>query len=253
MKSVPNYDHAHNDLLTKLDLEADDFSHGEITTVISRRFSSISRGVDSIEIPNLVKFYFDIEDLRINLFQYTGGKNEEIFKAYSSYLKGIESSVTPMIKDYNYKSVTGNWSLMQEGIGQATAAALLSMIDVNKAPNVNSVWRYCGLDPKQTEPGSWNPFLKSLTWKIGKAFAVYPDSFYGQLYAKELKRRTELNKSGSYSDDVPDARLQAQARRYATKIFLSHWYQIRHQEVTGIFPTNLINSASYIAPPNNPF
>lgn len=251
MNNQINYDHVHNQGLAQLDLETDTIMSVDVTTIMSRKFNFISRGFDTTEMEDLVSFYYQIEDTRISLLDLNDSKNSQVFKSYSHYLKGIENSTTPIFSDYNHSTVTGTWALQQPGIGQAASAALLSNIDIHKAPTFNNVWRYCGLDPSATEPGSWNPFLKNLAWKIGKSFATVPDSFYGQLYFKELDRRTKLRQDTGA--DTPDSRLEAQARRYTTKIFLSHWHQIRYQEVTGLVPSVSFKSSNYIAPPNNPY
>ena len=248
-----NHDHAHNEGLIKLDLETNTFSQEDYLNILTRKFTSFSRSFDSSNLDQLILFYYQLEDLRVFLYENTQSSNAEVFNVYSTYLKGIEVSTEIIFKEYNSSTITGNWAVGIDGIGQATSASLLSMIDIDKAPLFNNVWRYCGLDPKQTEPGTWNPFLKNLTWKIGKSFIQFPDSFYGKLYTKELQRRTDLNKSGNYSEDIPEPRLQAQARRYATKIFLSHWHQIRYQEVNGVSPLPSFKSTNYISPPNNPF
>lgn len=251
MNNQINYDHVHNQELAQLDLEPNTFMTSDVINMMSRKFNFISRGFDTTEMENLVSFYYDIEDTRISLLDLNDSKNSQVFKSYSHYLKGLENSTTPIFSDYNHSTVTGTWALLQPGIGQAASAALLSTINIHKAPNFNSLWSYCGLNPSTAQPGSWNPFLKNLTWKIGKSFVTVPDSFYGQLYTKELERRIkQRDDSGA---DIEDSRLEAQARRYATKIFLSHWHQIRYLEVTGEEPSSSFKNSSYIAPPNNPY
>jgi hypothetical protein len=251
MNNPINYDHVHNQGLAQLDFEADTFMSVDLTTIMSRKFNFISRGFDTTEMENLVSFYYQIEDTRVSLLDLNDSKNSQVFKSYSHYLKGIENSTTPIFSDYNHSTVTGNWALQQPGIGQAASAALLSNVNINKAPTFESLWTYCGLNPSAAQPGSWNPFLKNLTWKIGKSFATLPDSFYGELYTKELDRR--IKQRDASGADTEDSRLEAQARRYATKIFLSHWHQIRYLEVTGEAPPVPFKSSSYIAPPNNPY
>lgn len=252
MNSI-NHDYAHNEKLLQLDSQSNVFNQEDFLYLLTRKFSTFSKDFDLSYINDLVEFYYQLEDLKIFLVDNSNSDNSHIFNIYATYLNGIEASTDVIFAKYNTLSVTGTWAIGIDGIGQATSAALLSIIDITKAPNVSNVWRYCGLDPKHTEPGSWNPFLKNLTWKIGKSFVSFPDSFYGKLYINELDRRTTLNNSGSYNEDVPHTRLQAQARRYATKIFLSHWHQIRYEEVYGVSPIPTYKAINYISPPNNPF
>lgn len=120
------------------------------------------------------------------------------------------------------------------------------------------IWRYAGLDPTQKwEKGQkrpWNASLKTLCWKIGQSFmkmAGNENCFYGKLYlerkqyeiarnergenthlAKELSqkvgRSTEAYKHLSQGK-LPPGQIDARARRWAVKIFLSHlhaeWYR----------------------------
>lgn len=120
------------------------------------------------------------------------------------------------------------------------------------------IWRYAGLDPTQKwEKGQkrpWNASLKTLCWKIGQSFmkmAGNDNCFYGKLYlerkqyeiarnergenihlAKELSQKvnksTEAYKHLSQGK-LPPGQIDARARRWAVKIFLSHlhaeWYR----------------------------
>lgn len=123
---------------------------------------------------------------------------------------------------------------------------------------VGHIWRYAGLDPTQKwEKGQkrpWNASLKTLCWKIGQSFmkmAGNENCFYGKLYlerkqyeiarnergenthlAKELSQKvnksTEAYKHLSQGK-LPPGQIDARARRWAVKIFLSHlhaeWYR----------------------------
>lgn len=127
-----------------------------------------------------------------------------------------------------------------------------------KVETVGHIWRYAGLDPTQKwEKGKkrpWNSSLKSLCWKIGQSFmklSNHPECFYGHLYLErkqfEIARNergenkelalTLLNKVNRSTESykhlsqgkLPPAQIDARARRWAVKIFLSHlhaeWYR----------------------------
>lgn len=133
--------------------------------------------------------------------------------------------------------------------------ASCGMVTVETAGHI---WRYAGLDPTQKwEKGQkrpWNASLKTLCWKIGQSFMKMsgrPECFYGHLYverkqfeiarnergdnkqlaltlSQKVNRSTEAYKYLS-EGKLPPGQIDARARRWAVKIFLSHlhaeWYR----------------------------
>jgi len=130
----------------------------------------------------------------------------------------------------------------------------------------------------------WNAELKTLCWKIGQSFMKFSgkeDCFYGQLYKQDKARRIEKNNAGDYSDfaksilekknfkvnqtrakletgKLSDAQIDAQARRFAVKIFLSHYHAVAYQAHHGTpAPRPYIiahgDHVHEIAIPKNPF
>ena len=123
---------------------------------------------------------------------------------------------------------------------------------------VGHIWRYAGLDPTvKWEKGKkrpWNAALKTLCWKIGQSFMKFstnPKCFYGHLYLQRKQFEIERNDRGDNKElakqlsekvgrfteaykhlsegKLPPGQIDARARRYAVKIFLSHmhaeWYR----------------------------
>ena len=117
------------------------------------------------------------------------------------------------------------------------------------------IWRFAGLDPSSIwEAGKkrpWNADLKVICWKIGQSFMkvqANPKDVYGKLYAKRKALEQERNEQKLFADQaknilaskrfrktteaykhysvgkLPPAHIDARARRYAVKIFLSHWH-----------------------------
>jgi hypothetical protein len=152
------------------------------------------------------------------------------------------------------KTGMGMWARSHVGIGPVISAGLLAYINMNIATNPSKIWRYFGLDPsvrwKKGEKRPWNASAKVLAWKIGDSFCKQhnrPNCFYGKLYAErkvlELKRDaagdfaelaaitltekkfTDPDTRKTYmSGHLPLGRLELRARRFAVKIFLSHWW-----------------------------
>ncbi len=148
----------------------------------------------------------------------------------------------------------GMWAREVVGIGPVISAGLLAYINMNIASNPSKIWRYFGLDPtvkwKKGEKRPWNASAKVLAWKIGDSFCKqhnHPDCFYGHLYAERKKLELDRDAAGDFaataartltektfkdkevravyeSGHLPLGRLELRARRFAVKIFLSHWW-----------------------------
>lgn len=149
------------------------------------------------------------------------------------------------------------WLKAQRGIGPVIAAGLLAHIDIEKAPTAGHIWSFAGLNPEQKwEAGQKRPFnaeLKQICWHAGQCFMKQsndPDCYYGQLYrarkAKEIKRNesggnterakqfvvkpgaTKAVKDKLARGQLPDFNIDARARRFAVKIFLSHLHVVMY-------------------------
>jgi hypothetical protein len=152
---------------------------------------------------------------------------------------------------------------LQYGIGPVIAAGLLAHIDINEAPTTGHIWRFAGLDPTSVwEKGQkrpWNAELKTLCWKIGQSFMKFSgrdECFYGKLYIERKQYEVDRNDSGGNATraaellpkfnknteayghlkngKLPPAQIDARARRWAVKLFLSHlhdvWWELEKRE-----------------------
>lgn len=203
-------------------------------------------------------------------------------------LHQMEKSLKSPLQNFAEQTLAGQWALNQYGIGPVLAAGLSAHIDITKAPTAGSVWRYAGLDPTiRWEKGQKRPFnaeLKTLCWKIGQSFMKFSGKeqcFYGQLYKQDKERRQAKNEAGDYADFaksilesknfkqnetrrkleagiLSDGQIDAQARRFAVKIFLSHYHAVAFQDCYDKpAPTPYIiahgDHVHQIAIPNDPF
>ena len=176
----------------------------------------------------------------------------------ASQSKGLEEQIKKALDSYTESHAMGAWMRQIVGIGPVISAGLLAHIDIEKAPTVGHIWRYAGLDPtSKWEKGQkrpWNAGLKTLCWKAGQSFMKFSgrdDCYYGHVYrerknfeiarnergdnkelAEQLKEKvgktTEAYKHLS-NGVLPPGQIDARARRYAVKLFLSHlhgaWYE----------------------------
>lgn len=226
---------------------------------------TMSTNLDQRSIREIVSAYYRIQDDRIALAAQArelskAGSPFELCEFLSDNLGFMETSLKTPLKLFAQTYPVGRWALDQYGIGPVIAAGLIAHIDISKAPTAGSVWRYAGLDPtSKWEKGQKRPFnseLKVLTWKIGQSFMKFANRdqcFYGKLYQQDKQRRTQLNEEGAYAErakeilasknwsendskkvlqsgKLPKAQIDAQARRFAVKIFLSHFHAVWYED-----------------------
>lgn len=155
----------------------------------------------------------------------------------------------------------------------------------NSLPTVGHIWQFAGIagdGQKPWEKGQKRPFnatLKVICWKAGQSFMKLsnnPKCFYGKIYRERKAYEIANNESGrlahraaeslphfkptteSYTwykkGMLPPAHIDARARRYAVKLFLSHLHGEWHQRKFGIpaplpYPIAFMGHAHLITPP----
>jgi hypothetical protein len=178
----------------------------------------------------------------------------------------------------------GRWLESIRGIGPVLAAGLLANIDITKSPTAGAIWRFAGLDPtsiwveKSKRP--WNAKLKVLCWKAGESFVKVQnrdDDVYGHLYVQRKAFEQEQNDKGMFKEQadkkvvgkdteaykyyskgkLPPAHIHARAKRWAVKIFLSHYHHVAYELHFGTPPPNPfviehMGHTKLISPPNWP-
>lgn len=137
---------------------------------------------------------------------------------------------------------------------------------IKKFDNPAKLWAYCGLhvDPetglavrrKKGVKSNWSSFMKTLIWKVGESFVKCGGPYreeYDKYRARIIERETNKGNivwkknmtSGKWSavhhpeamkkppkfegDGVPEwtvGRIHAMAKRYASKLFLAHMWEV---------------------------
>lgn len=229
---------------------------------LSKDVRALAVDFDRSSVRELVSLYYRLQDNRIASAAQTRElqKNEsphELMEYLSVQLSTMEKSLKYPLQRFAQSYAVGNWALSQYGIGPVITAGLISHIDIERAPTAGSVWRYAGVDPTaKWEKGKKRPFnaeLKTLVWKVGQSFMKFSgkdECFYGKLYKQDKERRIAMNEAGHFADKakailtekewkrdnvtrrrlkdgfLPDGQIDAQARRFAAKIFLSHFHAV---------------------------
>lgn len=211
----------------------------------------------------LVDYYYIMQDDRKRSNNQVRSMSDEpnvMLNFLSVQAAHLEETIKKALDDYTKAHSMGSWMREVYGIGPVLSAGLLAHIDIEKAPTAGHIWSFAGLDPLKTwdkgQKRPWNATLKTLCWKIGQSFMKFSgqeNCYYGRIYKERKAFELQRNESGVNAElaatlvskfaktteahghlsggKLPPAQIDARARRYAVKLFLSHmqgeWYR-RH-------------------------
>lgn len=245
------------------------------------------------EVRFLVDFYYESQEYRIsanNQVRALGKTGEPIalLDWVADSLGRVEKEVQRALDAYTEQEPTGLaiWARSIVGIGPVISAGLLAHINLEHCTTVGQLWSFAGLNPEKTwERGQkrpWNPRLKLVCYKLGESFIkvqAHDDDVYGKLYAKRKLLEAGRNERNQFADQakailaakkirpstdaykayiqgkLPPAHIHARARRYAVKLFLSHYHEVGTFLRTGQLPERPyalahLEHVDYIPPPH---
>lgn len=207
----------------------------------------------------------------------------------------FEETIAKFLKVYAESHPVGRWLLSITGIGPVIAAGMLAYIDIERCQSAGSIWHLAGytgvreIDKRMRgQKAQHNPEFKVLCWKAGDSFvkqASREKDVYGKIYKAQKDWYIEKNELGAFaevaswnivnknfkksSDDnsdnvaygaysmgkLPNAHIDAMARRYAVKIFLSHlfevWYEHHHGvKIPAPYEVRILGHKHIFHPPN---
>lgn len=207
------------------------------------------------EIKYLLDRYYQMQEHRIEMgnqiFALKKDGEEvnplsEYFDRFYTLEKDIAKYLGTAVKDH----VMWKWCKGIKGIGPILATALLTTIDITRADHASSIWKYAGLAPdqkrKKGEKLDYNPFLKTICWKIGESFVKTKGEYRGiydtskEYYRRKFPEKIEkvdskgkpiLTKDGKKWYLYSDGHIHNMAKRRTVKLFLSHfWAEWRKRE-----------------------
>ena len=217
-----------------------------------------AENLSAIELRLLVSNYYQAQEMRKRMdlqVRHLGDRQPlQITTFAAEAFADIEQQIAKALDKLTADPVA-LWLKSQRGIGPVITAGLLAHIDISKAPTAGHIWSFAGLNPEMKwEKGEKRPYnaeLKQLTWHAGQCFLKQsndPDCFYGKLYREKKKEYEARNERGGFAGKakeykgvtdkgnkqlladgkVPKAYIDACARRYAVKIFLSHLHAVMY-------------------------
>lgn len=258
---------------------------------ISRDLLQAAKIMTIDEVRYSVDLYYQIQDFRKSAknqqrASIEPGEPANFLEWTGMSMRMIEDTIKRALDRYSDSDPVGEWAKSIIGIGPVIASGLLAHIDIEKAPTVGHIWRFAGLDPTQEwKKGTkrpWNAALKVLCWKIGESFVKVsgnPNDFYGQFYIARKEQEVARNEKGEFADQakaklerfkigkdtearkwyeqgkLPPAHIHARAKRYAVKLFLSHYQHVAYVKRYGVEPPkpyviSIMGHADFVKPPN---
>jgi len=246
-----------------------DTEHREPAIRLSRDLIKASSTMTTMEARYLVDAYYLMQDDRKRAHNQVRAMEEEphsVIGWLAGQSETLEGQIKRALDQYSDSHPAGTWLKSNYGIGPVIAAGLLAHIDIRKAPTVGHIWRFAGLDPTlKWEKGQKRPFnaeLKTLCWKLGQSFMKFSNKdecVYGAVYREHKAKYVSRNEAGDYTGraaeiltekkfraetdafkhlsggKLPPAQIDARARRYTVKLFLSHlqcvWWFIEFNEL----------------------
>jgi hypothetical protein len=212
------------------------------------------------EVRFIVSNYYDAQEMRKRgdmQLRHLGDKTDpsNLLSYWTDAQANLEKDLEKFLGQYVKMDPVGQWLVAQHGIKNIIAAGLLAHLNIEGMEVVSGFWRFAGLDPthRKWEKGQkrpYNPHLKQICWHAGQCFMkTYnsPDSFYGKLYKSQKDKVVARNEAGYNKErakifftksaevkallkkgKLPASNLDAQARNYAVKIFLSHLHVVMY-------------------------
>lgn len=248
----------------------DTIAHREPSNRLSRDLVKASGTMTNVEARYLVDAYYLMQDDRKRAHNQVRAMEEEphtVIGWLAEQSETLENQIKRALDEYSDKHPAGGWLKSNHGVGPVIAAGLLAHIDIHKAPTAGHIWRFAGLDPTMKwEKGQRRPFngdLKVLCWKVGQSFMKFSNAEaceYGAVYRQHKEKYVARNDAGDYAGraaellteknwskstdafkhlsggKLPPAQIDARARRYAVKLFLSHLQCVWHFIAFGKLP-----------------
>jgi len=245
----------------------------ETSQFIRSIFRDVNEATNKMHVKEaryLVDLYYQLQDVRIRSsgqIRASEGKPTYSLTITKQFFAIGETSIRNVLGRYAGQFNIGNWLQSICGIGPVLSAGFIANLDITRAKTAGQFWSFCGLNPgvewKKKTKRPWSAAAKVLCFKAGSSFIkVHNNSkdFYGQYFVKRRTYEQSRNEAGelagqaheklekyniskttdaykAYSKGIlPPAHIEARARRWTVKLFLSHLHKIMHEEYYGVSP-----------------
>lgn len=264
----------------------------EVSRALSKDLREASMTMTVEEARYVVDAYYQMQDDRVRWAArgrsaHQDGDPSFVLSTLTDQSFNLERMAKISLDAYSSSHPIGIWLRSITGIGPVLAAGFIANIDVTVQPSPSHLWSFAGLNPNQKwrkgQERPWNARLKRLCWLAGESFVKSSGSdtsFYGPLYRQRKDYEIQRNESGGNKETaaqilktknfdkttsaykalttgrLPDAQIHARARRWATKMFLAHLWEVwrTHEGLTVVSPYAIAHQehVDKINPPNWP-
>lgn len=258
-------------------------------TRLAKDLKEASRTLSQNEARFLVDAYYSMQDQRKRTDNQVRALTEsgepcEVIDWYAAQSFQLEKQVARALDAYSASQPLGERIRTVVGIGPVIAAGLLAHVNFERAKHAGNLWSFAGLANKEWRKGEkrpWNADLKTLCWKIGESFVKVSGNegaYYGKVYKERKAHEIARNEAGDLANEaervltekrfrsdtvakrayesgkLPDGHLHARAKRYAVKLFLSHFFEVGYALHHGIAPPrpyafDILGHSDYLEPP----
>jgi hypothetical protein len=241
---------------------------------LTRDLAQAAGGMTANEARYLVDAYYTMQEDRKRYYHQdrsitASGEPSSVILWFAIQSERMEDQIKKALDAYTAGHPMGAWMRSVVGIGPVISAGLLAHIDIKKAPTAGHIWQFAGIAGDNQRPwlkGQKRPFnakLKTLLWKVGQSFMKNCNKdgcYYGQVYKLRKEFENNRNNAGGnkaraaellpkFSKDteaykayaigkLPPAQIDARARRYAVKLFVSHMHDAWFRQAFGHAPLN---------------
>lgn len=245
----------------------------ESTTKLMRKLSSDMKDAGKLltrdEARYIIDLYYQIQDFRISSANQVRALSKEkepteLIEYFGMNFAGMESQIKSIMGTFSSEYAIGSWLQSICGIGPVLSAAFLVTFSILHRKTAGAWHAYAGMAPGiEWKKGEKRPFdarAKVFMFKAGESFVKVQNNesdFYGKLYAKQKEYYLGKNERGEFSAEaeaklarfkigkntdaykaysigkLPPAHIHSMARRYASKIFLSHLHDLAWEDYYG--------------------
>jgi hypothetical protein len=241
------------------------------------------------EVKFLVQTYYIIQETRIQVSnRYQALLKEQMPNQFWTWafneFEKFENQIKKALKKWvEQQPIWTEWAVNVKGLGPIIIAGMVAYVDINKINSAGQLISYAGLVPgqerKRNEKIKWNPDVKKLCFNIGEVFVKSSNSFYQDIYRRRKEYEIGKNNNFDYKDQakgilrkktfkdtncptykayasgkLSDGHIHMRAKRYATKMFLSHFFEVYYTLSHGKPPPmpyviDILGHKDYVAPP----
>lgn len=236
---------------------------------LKRDMIEASKMLSVDEARYLVDLYYNVQDYRIVCSNQVRALEMDrepsgLISYFASNFDSLEVQIKQLMGEFTKQYAIGNWLQSICGIGPILSAAFLVTFSPLHRRTAGAWHAYAGVAPgiewKKGQKRPFNARAKVFVYKAGDCFIKVQNKekdFYGKLFARQKEYYLERNEKGEFAEaarlklekfnigkttdaykaysagKLPPAHINAMARRYAAKMFLSHLHDLMWEDYYG--------------------